>query len=508
VVFHGGNQNLLRNIKIWRSYSETPHPGAGWNTATHPGGITLHWKGNFGGWGGATYKEILLESASVYVDLLADCGRTNHSIGYYFMLRGGGAIYHIASDQNTQPQIYYSSSELTYNHPTNNIYDVYARAPITTVNTSKLKQIRVGSADYAGLGNVEDGADITNYNDTRVSNDNISGSQVDTAAGWAIRPVSGANLVTNTTDLTDGAGLGLNANWNNLAGNIPSAVDNSSITGSQIDSAAGWGVRPTSGADATDYSDTRVANNRLENSRVHIPFPIGGNYSVTASSVAGAIKINLPKSWTATMMKFTIDVYNYVNNTSFTCEVGGYNTTSSGGYWTQTTAHVYGTGDTDHTVRFGHDGSKCCILIGDVTDTWSYPKISVRNFYAGHSGASIANWDDGWSINFVTTLPSNIDVTITDALLGSSWNNSANRPLELTDGRVAGTILASRQLAATTAVDQGDGHSRPASYGVESFTVSDGDSVMFSSTWDTLPVVRFTGGLTQSTDLKCFIRCL
>lgn len=141
---------------------------------------------------------------------------------------------------------------------------------------------------------------------------------------------------------------------------------------------------------------------------IRIPNPGGAYYSSNNSNNIGAVKITLPQSWTATMMSFWIDIYNYIDNETTSFLVGGYNYTTSS-LWTRTSTMQFN--GTPLNVRFGHDGSKCCILIGEVTTIWSYAKITVRDFVAGFNGVA-DDWKDGWDIDIVDTLPSNIDSTI------------------------------------------------------------------------------------------------
>ncbi len=98
VIIHGGDQNKLRTVKIWRGYNETA-PNS-WHNSTHKGALMLTWQGNFGGWGGATYRSTILEHSEAYSTIFADCYIVNHYMGFAFFLRGGGAVYHIASDMN------------------------------------------------------------------------------------------------------------------------------------------------------------------------------------------------------------------------------------------------------------------------------------------------------------------------------------------------------------------------------------------------------------------------
>ncbi len=150
VIVFGGDQNRVRNIKIWRSFNE--HGPDDWNVPTHKGSLMMHWSGNFGGWGGASYKEHLVQNASAYTILIGDCFRTNHSMAYCFMIRGGGpggATYHYASDQDCDVQAYYNQ-ELTYDSSNNN-YDVRAPAPITEVKIERLTYLSLGNVSITNL---------------------------------------------------------------------------------------------------------------------------------------------------------------------------------------------------------------------------------------------------------------------------------------------------------------------------------------------------------------------
>lgn len=147
-----------------------------------------------------------------------------------------------------------------------------------------------------------------------------------------------------------------------------------------------------------------LMNAVLENNVLIISRPGGASYS-GPSSVTGAIKITLPQSWTKTMMKFTVDVFQYAVGKSFSLELAGYNNTSdSTTSWVNTTANLTGSTAANNRVRFGHDGTKCCIYIGETTSAWSYIKVSVRDFQAGYNNYTKDQWDDGWSIGVTTTI--------------------------------------------------------------------------------------------------------
>lgn len=170
-----------------------------------------------------------------------------------------------------------------------------------------------------------------------------------------------------------------------------------------------------SGADVTDYTNPKVANAISQAGSVSITRPLGGAYKGSVST-SGYIKITLPQSWTNTMLRFSVDVYNYSTDTSFTVTLGGY-TYSTTSVWYNTFAFISGNLASDNTVRFGHDGSRCCVFIGESNSNWPYVDVLVRDFQGGQSGASVSNWEDDWDVQVVSTLPTNIDRVITDALL-------------------------------------------------------------------------------------------
>lgn len=153
-----------------------------------------------------------------------------------------------------------------------------------------------------------------------------------------------------------------------------------------------------------------------------VMFPYGAEYN--SGSTTGAIKITLPQSWTNTMMTMKITIFDYSINESFEVHCGGYNYAGGGGSWVNTHAKIIANPhlDRNFNVRFGHDGSKCCILIGETNSAWAYPKVVVTEWVGGHSNETFNNWDNGWDISIVTTLPSNIDQTRSNNQLGRTTN--------------------------------------------------------------------------------------
>ena len=152
---------------------------------------------------------------------------------------------------------------------------------------------------------------------------------------------------------------------------------------------------------------------------VRITHPDGADRHSRSSSETGAIKIVLPQSWTSTMMRMTIQVYEYNTGRSFTVYCGGYNYLS-GAAWINTFAQIISSVNVvrDFKVRFGHDGSKCCIYIGELTSTWSYPQVTVTDFQAGFGAATTENWDNDWDITLEASALQNVNSTVSAADTG------------------------------------------------------------------------------------------
>jgi hypothetical protein len=159
--------------------------------------------GNFGRWGGASYSEFIYEHTYRYTPILADCFRTNHSMAYCFMLRGGGAVYHIASDQPIQGDkdssavvdIFYNGpTDLSYDNDNNDSYDTPAPAPITEaeIDWDKINSIKIAQRSWVD-------SNYNNYTHPTHPGDDFN---VDTTA------LSGATVVSdidiNVTTDTEG----------------------------------------------------------------------------------------------------------------------------------------------------------------------------------------------------------------------------------------------------------------------------------------------------------------
>jgi hypothetical protein len=138
-----------------------------------------------------------------------------------------------------------------------------------------------------------------------------------------------------------------------------------------------------------------------------------------ANPSTGAIKVRLPVPATvADMVSMWIDVFDYTTHESFSVYAAGY--IYNNGSWINTTAMILGTmTNRDVPIRFGNDGTKACIWIGDANDTWMYPQVSVRDVQAGYS-SDIDSYKSGWEVSFQHTTFENVSSTQTGNLAAAS----------------------------------------------------------------------------------------
>lgn len=116
------------------------------------------------------------------------------------------------------------------------------------------------------------------------------------------------------------------------------------------------------------------------------------------SLATGILKIILPKTWSNTMLSFDLICYDYSSKGKTTYHISGYNYAPDSA-WYNTQVSFEGN-PVSKKVRFGHDGAKCCILIGETNSEWRYPKFIISNIIVGHS--STDSWDVNWDIKVIT----------------------------------------------------------------------------------------------------------
>jgi len=184
----------------------------------------------------------------------------------------------------------------------------------------------------------------------------------------------------------------------------------------------------------------------IDSNTIRITNP-GGAVFTESPGVTGAFKIKLPTAGynSNTMMVIVIDIYNYDTGKSLRFRVGGYNYQT--GDWYNTFAEQ--TSDIQvgaYNVRFGSDGTSNCIWIGETNSSWSYPKVFVSQFMAGHSTFTSV-WASGWAITRVTAFDT---VLVTRAAAVTITNNNiANYGVSSITG-TANQVVASANTGAVT----------------------------------------------------------
>jgi hypothetical protein len=165
-------------------------------------------------------------------------------------------------------------------------------------------------------------------------------------------------------------------------------------------------------------------------------FPKGGSYN-GGNPVTGAIKVTLPTSWTNTMLTITVRVFDYSTGESFDLTVAGY-TYTGGPNWVNTSAWLSSQSNIDRnfTVRFGHDGTKCCFYIGELTSTWSYLKVNVIDATLNHA-STVPDWSTtAWAVGVESTAFLNVTRTHTD----TQTNNWARNGQDVYYGSGTGNV--------------------------------------------------------------------
>tara|TARA_R100000900_G_scaffold20291_4_gene16639 strand:+ start:10326 stop:14093 length:3768 start_codon:yes stop_codon:yes gene_type:complete len=177
----------------------------------------------------------------------------------------------------------------------------------------------------------------------------------------------------------------------------------------------------------------------------YIVKPKGADFFTASSQQTGAIEIRFPTggSQKNDMVFFTVDVYQYSTNRSFSIKAGGYIYQGIGSNtWINVFAQVYAkNSNQNYTVRFGDNGSTHCMWIGESTDSWSYTQVIVRDFFGGYA-TNINEYKEGWDITFDSLSGKTINNTLTNNfplaqdVIGTGY-------LPLSGGTMTGSIAMS-----------------------------------------------------------------
>lgn len=128
--------------------------------------------------------------------------------------------------------------------------------------------------------------------------------------------------------------------------------------------------------------------------------PGGGTFSGGAADTTGAFKIALPAGVSGHML--SVDLIITDNYGALHLTINGFN--FPGGTWYYTgvvgqSSHAYLRAP---TIRWGNDGSRDCIWIGETSyNIWAYPQVHVNRMSIG--GIGEAGFNSGWDISLVTS---------------------------------------------------------------------------------------------------------
>src|SRR4030067_2294174 len=137
-------------------------------------------------------------------------------------------------------------------------------------------------------------------------------------------------------------------------------------------------------------------------------------YSKDISTATGFLKITLPVSWTSNKIKIVVSGYNSADITgAWKVELGGFNQASS---WSNTSV-IASAGLPFEIVKFAHDGTKCCILLGESTNSWTSTYIKIEEVTISNTVYS-TTWESGWNLEFLTSL-TGITVSTTPFINGN-----------------------------------------------------------------------------------------
>jgi hypothetical protein len=381
-----------------------------------------------------------------------------------------------------------------------------------TANDSDIAAITTSIAGKLGsTENAVSASKLVTARNIALTGDVTGSVNFDGSGNVSIVAVVGDDSHNHTVANVDGLQTALNGKLDNGANAVSATklATTRTINGVSFDGTSNITVEDStklalSGGNLT--GNLNVASTKgLSTGRVHHSVG-GGFYETTTSVTTGAINVILPQSWTSTMMKFYIDVYEYNSGKTFSVLVGGYNYGT--GSWVNTSATVVG-GDTgvQYNIRFGHNGTKCTVSIGESASSWSYVQVSIRDFHHGYSDSNVNSWDDGWDIT-VGTLPSTISSTVSPSLYATSAAVATKletaRTIALT-GDVTGSITfdGSGNVSIVTAVGN-DSHSHDSQYYTKG--ISDGrylyagSNAVSATKLATTRNIALTGGVTGSVN--------
>lgn len=133
-----------------------------------------------------------------------------------------------------------------------------------------------------------------------------------------------------------------------------------------------------------------------------------------ASSITGLLRVVLPQSWSNTMVRFTVSIFEYTLGACADYHISGYSYQDK--TWNNCTAVCVGKKGNkfaDLPVKFGKtENNETAITIGNIDTVWHYPKVYIHNIMVGQENVDFDKWAQGWDIKIWPYEMNTIQVTI------------------------------------------------------------------------------------------------
>jgi len=175
---------------------------------------------------------------------------------------------------------------------------------------------------------------------------------------------------------------------------------------------------------------------------------VAGHY-LSAVTSTGAVKIKIPRTFSATMLDIEIAGYSHTTDGgSWRLILSAYANNGGGGNWIYPKAKLIGDAPFS-AVTFGFDGTDACVLLGGVTTVWAQSSIEVEKVAAIFT--NVDGWETGWNISLITDV-SGITKAVQPTLQKLATQVYAD--LVLTSAKADSTVKASEAEAnAKTYID-------------------------------------------------------
>ncbi len=180
----------------------------------------------------------------------------------------------------------------------------------------------------------------------------------------------------------------------------------------------------------------------------------------------GFLRVTLPVSWTTTMLKFVVSIYDYFTGETTDYHLSGY-TYGVGNTWISCTATCVGKAGAHHSnlpVSFGHDGTNCAITIGNANTSWHYPIVKVHDILLGRFESDFSKWKTGWNISVNTSPLPTVNVTVENTHvayggISSSCTGNATSATKATqdgNGKVIANTYAKKEWTEEPSIAPGE----------------------------------------------------